>query len=97
MCPFHCPLQPVPVFGIMAVQTPPVLLVMPEDDLRVEGQSPTIRIGRNHPVTVGAGIDAGRKGWRRDFQLFLRLRRRGELRLVGDSLGGFLVGAPTPR
>jgi hypothetical protein len=81
----------------MAVQTPPVLLVMAEDDLRVERQTPTISIGRHHPMAVGARIDAGRKGRRRNLQSFLRLFRGKGRRLVSYSLGSFLRRTPATR
>lgn len=60
----------VPVLGVMTVQTPPMLLVVAQHDLRVEPrQLPTLRIGGHHFVACGAGVDPGREGGWRDFQL----------------------------
>jgi hypothetical protein len=67
-------MQPVPVLGVVAIEAPPVLLVVAEDDLPVERQVPTGGIGRHHPVAHGAGIDAGREGRRGDLQPLLRFR-----------------------
>lgn len=56
----------VPVVRVMTIQTPTVVLVMPQDDVGVEnGKLPPLGVGGHEPVTVRAGVDSwGKRRWR---------------------------------
>ena len=48
----------IPVLGIVAVQTPPVFLVMLKHDFGMEArQLPSFGVYREHPMAVGTGVN----------------------------------------
>ena len=75
-------MENVPVFCIMTVKTPPVFLVVPQNDFSVKGEFPSLRIRLQHSVAVGAGEDA--RCERRGGHLYLAT---GLLNLRGEGGG----------
>ena len=78
----------VPVSGLVAVETPAVLLIVREDDVGVEAQLPASGVDWEHPVAVGAGVDPCRKRRRRD--LYLLLPKGHFLRSASRESGGLV-------